>query len=470
MNDPLYLFDSLLNDNFWNDSLDNLRDLDYFLNHSRNNHNLLHDFFNFDNFGNFHHFLNDLFNRDFDFSDTINMSEYLHNFFLDVFDWFWYFDVMINNPLDLNYFWLSDDDRVSDFYDNWHLPLDYLDARLLNNFLHFYNPLMNDWNFNNSLHLLGNFFVNLYYSCDDFFYLFDSVHRHYFFNNDFHRIRPINSVSHSHYFLNDLRNFYYSFFSLDYDNGSFNNPINYNIPHFNVVFNLFCSDYFDLFHYLFYNFFNFHNFWDSNNLFNDFFNINWHLNYFLNYLLDRNYLFLVYDNFLDFNFNMIDNLSDYDRLLDLNYFLNYSFNGMHFGYLSDNFDNSILDCWDFNCFLDYPFQWNNFFLIGIHYNWNFDWYWNSLFNFHDFFNLYNLFNDFLHNNDLRNLNDPFDYFLNNFLNLNNFGHDPEDFENIINIDDIQNFLVNHSDDSFINFKSDACSSANFFKFLQKGFD
>jgi len=168
-------FDSLLNHKFRNHSLDDLRNLNNFLNNTRNNYNLFDNLFDLNYFGNLNHFFNDLFNWHFDLFDSINMPEYFNNFFLDIFDWFWHFNVVVDNLLDLNCLWFSDDNRIPNLDNNWHLPLYYLDNRLFNYFLNFYNPFMDAWNFNDSLHLLRNFFINFNNFSNYLLHLFDPI-------------------------------------------------------------------------------------------------------------------------------------------------------------------------------------------------------------------------------------------------------------------------------------------------------
>lgn len=194
LNDLFHLFDSLLNHKFRNHSLNDLRDLDDFLNHTRNHYNFLNDFLNFYHFGNFNHFFNDLFNWNFNFLDSIDMSEYFNNLFFNIFDWFRDLDIVIDNFLYLNYFWLSDNNRISDFNYNRDLSLDHLNTGFFNYFLNFYYSFMNNWNFNDSLYLVRNFLVNLHNFGYQLFYLSNSIHWHYLLYNDLNWVRPINSV------------------------------------------------------------------------------------------------------------------------------------------------------------------------------------------------------------------------------------------------------------------------------------
>ena len=97
----LNFLDSLLDHNFRNNSFNYLRNFDYLLDNTRYNYNFLNYLFNFYNFWYLNHLLNDLLYWNFDLFNTVNMSQDLNYFLLDVFDWFRYLDVMINNFLDL---------------------------------------------------------------------------------------------------------------------------------------------------------------------------------------------------------------------------------------------------------------------------------------------------------------------------------------------------------------------------------
>lgn len=159
------------------------------------------------------------------------------------------------------------------------------------------------------------------------------------------------------------------------------------------------------------------------------------------------------DNFSIFN-NLFNNLLNFDDFWDLNDSVNDFFNN------SWNFDNFFSQRWNFDEFLNNIF--NNF-------N-NFDWNMNDLFNFLISWNFNNFFNNLFDCNNLWNFNNLFNNLFDNFLNFNNLRYDSEDFENIINTDNSHNLLINHTDNSFIDFKSDSGSGSNLFKFFKKGLD
>ena len=451
MNSLLNFFDSFLNNKFRNNSLDDLWNLDNFLNNTRNNHNFLNYFLDFHNFRYFDHFFDNLFNRDFDFFDSINMSENFNNLFLDIFDRLRNLDVVVDNFLNFNYFWLSHDDGISDLNNNWDLSLNYLNTRLLDYFLNFYYSFMNNWHFNNPFYLVRDLFVNFDNFSNYFFYFLDSVYWNYLFHNNLYRVRSINCVCDGNYLLYDLGNFNNPLFSLNNHNWLFNNSIHDDVSNFNMVFNLFSCNHVDFLYYLLNNFLNFHNLWNSYNLLDDFLYVNWNLDYFLDYFFNWYYLLLVDNNLFYLSFYMVDHLPHHYRLLNFNYFFNNSINSMHFGHFSNHFDNSILDSRYFDCFLNNFFNSYHLLLASINDNWNFDWYWNSLFNLDDFLDFNYFLNNFFNNHDLRNFHDFFNDFLHDFFNFNNFGNNSKHFEDVINIYNVHDFLIDHSNNSLVYF-------------------
>jgi len=94
----------------------------------------------------------------------------------------------------------------------------------------------------------------------------------------------------------------------------------------------------------------------------------------------------------------------------------------------------------------------------------------DLFDFLISWNFYNFFNDFFNCDNLWYFNNLFNDFFDNLLNFNNLRYDSEDFENIINADNTHNLLVNHTDNSFIDFKSNSSSDSHLFKFFKEGLD
>ncbi len=118
-----HLFDSFFYDDLRDNSFYNLWYFDHLFDNSRDNDNPLYNLFDFNYFWNFDHLFNDLFNRHLNLLDSVDMSNDLNDFFFDIFDWLRYFNVMINNPLNLDRFRFSNNDWISNLNDDWNLPL-----------------------------------------------------------------------------------------------------------------------------------------------------------------------------------------------------------------------------------------------------------------------------------------------------------------------------------------------------------
>ena len=101
---------------------------------------------------------------------------------------------------------------------------------------------------------------------------------------------------------------------------------------------------------------------------------------------------------------------------------------------------------------------------------NFDWLVNDLLDFDVSWHLNNFFNVFFNWNDLRYFDDLLYYLLDNPFNFNDSFLNSEDFKDIINADDIKNFLVDHSDNSLVNLQSYSILSLHFLELLKKSFN
>src|SRR5690606_18500572 len=99
---------------------------------------------------------------------------------------------------------------------------------------------------------------------------------------------------------------------------------------------------------------------------------------------------------------------------------------------------------------------------------DFNWDMNNLFDFLNSWDFNNFFNNLLDWNNLWNLNNLFNDLFNNLFNFNDLRNNSEDLENIINADDSHDFLIDHSDDSFVNFKNGSSSNSDLFEFLKQG--
>ncbi len=327
---------------------------------------------------------------------------------------------------------------------------------------------MNDWNLNDSFNNLFNFNDLLNNVVDNLFNFSNFDFRNNLLNNNFNDFNfgdvffgedwyfdslwDIDELSHNGFngddlfdvnwylldnFLNDnlslrdglINNFFYKFL-----NDSFN-------------FDDFVSD--DL---------------NGDNLFNDDLNFSNDfsdgLNWYCNLLDDLNFFFSgedVVDWLFDFNDLSVDNNS-FNNFLNLN----------DFGYFSVD--------WDKN--LSFGGNLNDSLLNGGYFNEFFDHVVNNLEYFNGFvdnflnFNVFGYFNDllnvFLNGDDLGNLNDSFNDLLNNSFNFNDFRYNSEDFKDVINTDNSHNFLVDHSNDSLINFKDGSSSGSNLLEFFKNG--
>ena len=100
---------------------------------------------------------------------------------------------------------------------------------------------------------------------------------------------------------------------------------------------------------------------------------------------------------------------------------------------------------------------NYLILDCVDYNRHFNRHRNLFLNLSDFLNLDNFFNNFLNSHNLWYFHYTIDNLLDDLLNLDHFRDNPKDFQNVINIDNSHNFLVNHTDDSLIDFKCNSSS-------------
>jgi hypothetical protein len=95
---------------------------------------------------------------------------------------------------------------------------------------------------------------------------------------------------------------------------------------------------------------------------------------------------------------------------------------------------------------------------------------NDLLDLLDSWNFNDLFNDLFDWDNLWDFNNLFNDFFDDFFDFNDLGNNSEDLKDIINTDDSHDFLVDHSDDSFVDFEGDSSSNLDFFQLLQECFD
>lgn len=349
----LNFFNSFFNNDFWNHSFNYLRYLNDFLDDSRYHNHFFNNFFDFNYFGYLDHFLDNLFNRHFDFFDSVNMPQNFHYLFFNVFDGFRYLDVVINNLFHLNSFRLANNNRVSYLNYHWNLSLDYLYDRLFNNLLYCHYSLVNDGDLYYALDLFRHFSVVLDNSCDLFDHLFNSFDLNDLLDNNLNRVGLFNCIGNLNNLLDDLRNLNNSLLSLNNNNRLFNDTVDRDVSNLNMIFHLFSSHHIYFPHNFLDNLLNLDYFWYSDNLFDYFLNINWNLDDLLYNLFNRDYFFFVDDDFLDFRFNVIDDLSYSNRFFDFNNLFYDLFDLVHLRNLSNNFDYSVLYSGYFNCSLNY---------------------------------------------------------------------------------------------------------------------
>ncbi len=470
MNNLFNLSDFLLNNNLGDNSFNNLWYFDNLLNHSRNDNNLFNNFLHLDNFGYFDHFLNDFFNRHLDLLDSVNVLDDFNNLLFDVLDWLGNIDVVVDDFLDFDCFWLFYNNWISQIYFLNNCILDLLDHWLLDNFLNGDNSLMNDWNLNYPLYLFRNLFDDLDWDfnlSDDFL---NTILNNNLFHNLLYLSNFLNDSLNSHNFFNNLWHFHNSFNSLDDWNWSLDNSINWFISNLNMVIDLLGSYNLNLWDYLFNNFFNLDNFRNLDNSVDNLFYNYWDLFDNFNYSFSWNNFFNDDLNLLNLCFDMVHNLFYFNN--SFYFYLSFfdSVNNLNLWNLLNNFHNSFNNVRNLNYLLDCSFNWNDF-LYNVrndsrHFKWNID---NSL-DFLYFLNFNYFLNNFLNWNDLRNLNDSVNNFLHDLLNFNNLGDNSEDFKNIIDINNTHDLLINHADNSFVDLESSTCFSFQFFKLFKQSFD
>jgi hypothetical protein len=452
----LNLFNSFLNNDFRYNSLDNLRNLYYFLYNSRNNNNFLNNLLNLNHLWNLDHFLNYLFYRNFDLFNPVNIFDNLNNLLFNVLNWFGNIDVMVDYSLNLDCLWLFDDNWISKVYLFNNSIFYFLNYWFLNYFLNNYDSFMDNWNlyylFDFSWNLSYHLYWNLYFPDN----LFNNFLNYYFLNYSFNFLNLLYNSFDCNHFLNNLRNLNNSFNCLYYRYWFFDNSIHDFVSNLYVIINLLCSDNFLLRNNYFYNFLDLDDFWHLNYSLYYLLNDDWNFLNYLYYSLCGNDFFNNYFNSLDFGFNMIYNSLYLNYSIYFYLFLLDSLDNLNFRNLSDNFNDSFDYLRNLNDSLDNSFYRNNF-LYYIWYNCR-----NFKRNIYDslylsnFLDLNYLFNNFLDWNYLRNFYNSINYFLDNFFNLYDFGYNSKHFQDIIDIYYSHNLLVNHSNYTLINLKD--CSS------------
>jgi len=299
LNNFLNLFDSFLNHDLWNNSFNDLRNFNNFFDHSGNNNYFFNYLLNFNHFWHLDHFFNNLFNWHLNFFDSINVPEDFHNLLLNVLDGLRNFDIVVDNFLNFNDLWLSDNNWISNFNNDRDLSFNCLNNWLFNNFSHSYNSFVDHWYLYDSLDLLWNLSHHFNDSIHNSLDLPNNISLNYLFNDHLNLIWLLNDVGHLNDLFDNLRYFNDSLFSLDNHNWLLHNSINDYVSNLNVIFNFFGSCNFDFFDNLLDNLFNLNNFRNSNNLFNNLLNDDGDFNYPFNDFFNCNNLFLENLNLFD---------------------------------------------------------------------------------------------------------------------------------------------------------------------------
>ncbi len=455
-------------DNF----LNNLRNFDNLLNHSWNNNDFFYNFFNLHNFGYFNHLFNDLIDIDSNLFYSFNHFWNLDNLLNHYLYWLLNNDFYNSNGLNLNDLRNFDNSVFIDNNFDDLSVLNFLNSNLSDNFWDFLYSLNDHWNVVSSFNNFLNLSNSLEWSFNNSFNFFYSFFVNYLFLNNFDFLDDWDLNSNFNNLLNHLRNFNNSFVDLidnnwslvdNFDNVCYflnvidNFPCSLNFNFFNNDFLLFGEDViFVDFHNLFYNLLN--DCWHFKNLFDDFFN--------------NDYFFLDHFNFSVLNDRHVDNFLNNSWNLNMYDFLNNNFDSDYFWNFDDSFYDLFNDSWNFNWLLDFSFNNNNFVMIDIDVFIDLDWDVNDFLDFNNLSLLNDSFDNLLDWHDLRNFNDSVNNFLDNFFDLNNLRDNSEDFKNIVNVDNIHNFCIDHTDNSLIDIEDHlvTISSLELFNFLKESFE
>lgn len=213
------------------------------------------------------------------------MSNYLNNFLFNIFDGFWYLNIVVDDFFNFDDLGFTNDKWITkiDLFDNsllWSL-----NDWLLDDLDDFNNLLNEDWNLDNFFDLFHDLSGLNNRSVSDNFYLFNTILNDDLFSYYWYFIRLFyNSISLNNSF-NNLWYFNNFLYSLNNWNWLFDNSINNLISNLDKILDLFSYSVFDLRNNLFNDLFYFDNLWNLNDLLDDFFNDDWNLDYFFDNLL-----------------------------------------------------------------------------------------------------------------------------------------------------------------------------------------
>ncbi len=435
---PFDLLDDDFLHYFLNQFLNYLRHFNDLFNDSGNDNNLFDDSFDLNNFGNFDHFLYNFIHINSNLLDSLHISGYFNDPLLNVPDWLWDFDIVIDNFLNFHQFRLIDnhgvpkvdnfDDCVFDSFDDWFLD-DFFDNA---------DDLLYHWNFYDLLNLNRNFLYHFNVLLHDDLHWLDDFLPDQFLLYDDHFLDLHSLNNHLHNFLNHLRHLHNSLNGFDDWNNLLHDTVNRLVNGFNVVADFKCLAVL------------YHGDYPFDDAFNNLYG--GHLNNSLhNLLLNHRHLHKFLHNFLHRNNFLLDNLYLLCHMLDViddplnfNHFLhlhNLLHNSWNFNYLYHllvHIHNPLYDSRNLNHLVDNLLHWNDLFhyLSLNHRNLQRNIH-NSL-HFHDPLNL-NYFLHFLHDwNHHRHLNPSLHDLLNYFFHLHNLRNRSEYFQYIIHIDHSHN--------------------------------
>jgi hypothetical protein len=329
---------------------------------------------------------------------------------------------------------------------------------------------VDDWDLYDSFYFAGHFPDDFHHHLHDPLYFLDAVDHHNLLNDHLDWVGFFDDIGHLHYLLYDLRHLHYPFFPLDNDDRLLNDSIDDDVAHFNVVFDLFGShdlDFLDDFlNYLF----DLHDLGHADDLFHYLFNEYGNLNYFL-YNLFNSHDFLFDDlDFSVFCLDVVDDFPNGNGFFNFHVSVDVLFDYLYFGHFSDDFHYPFNDGGNFDCLFDDLEYLHDFLDDCGDDDGDFDGDGYVLLDLSDFFHFHYLLNNSFHCDDLRYFNDAVDDFLYDLFDLDYFGDNSEDFEDVVDVDHSQNLLVNHADDSLVDLEGDSCFPSDLLKFFEEGLD
>ena len=234
---------------------------------------------------------------------------------------------------------------------------------------------------------------------------------------------------------------------------------------FNVVFSFLCISILYNRNYFFNDSLYFDNLWNLDYFFNNCFDEHRNLNDFFYNFLNWNNFFIFQFDLLNLDLDMVDHSFNLNRPVDLYDLFPDKLHLYYLRYLFLKFDYFFNNCWYLNDGLYLLLVRDQCFLFCLNNHGFFDRYMNNFFNLFYLLNFNYLLYNFIDSYNFRNLDNSLNNFLYNFLHFYNFLVDPEDLQNIINIDCIHYLSFDHTNHSFIKFKSNTSLNLYFLQLL-----